>query len=344
MKILRSDLYSISKEQAIYAYVGALVLSTASVSSTPRFIKSILPEFSVDDIPRNLKLRWALATENIIKQYHRRKALSIEIADIWAKEGIKTYGLKGWALSTYYPKPELRECGDFDCYLGDDFERGNEVAILHGAQFNPHDYRHSHIHYKGLMIENHQYFLPIRGNARNKRLERYLQAVIPYDKRIEDSNVYYPSPQFHALFIILHMLQHFLHENITLRHMLDWTYFVNAEKENIDWREFNIKCEEAGAIRFVEALNDICIQHMGLDINGTLLSADSRYADRILKDTLEQSSRHVSGVSGLWRARYMKLKNILEQRWKFNDVYDRNYLQHMIQIAMGIAFERNVRL
>lgn len=344
MKILRSDLYSISKEQAIYAYVGALVLSTASVSSTPRFIKSILPEFSVNDIPRNLKLRWALATENIIKQYHYRKQLSIEIADIWAKEGIKTYGLKGWALSTYYPKPELRECGDFDCYLGDDFERGNEVAILHGAQFNPHDYRHSHIHYKGLMIENHQYFLPIRGSARNKRLERYLQAVIPYDKRVEDSNVYYPSPQFHALFIILHMLQHFLHENITLRHMLDWTYFVNAEKENIDWREFNIKCEEAGATRFVEALNYICTQHMGLNMDGTLLKSDSRYADQILKDTLEQSSRHVSGVSGLWKARYMKLKNILEQRWKFNDVYDRNYLQHMIQIAMGIAFERNVRL
>lgn len=344
MKILRSDIYSISKEQAIYAYVGALVLSTASVSSTPRFIKSILPEFSVDDIPRNLKLRWALATENIIKQYHYRKQLSIEIADIWAKEGIKTYGLKGWALSTYYPKPELRECGDFDCYLGDDFERGNEVAILHGAQFNPHDYRHSHIHYKGLMIENHQYFLPIRGNARNKRLERYLQAVIPYDKRVEDSNVYYPSPQFHALFIILHMLQHFLHENITLRHMLDWAYFVNAEKANIDWREFNAKCEEAGATRFVEALNHICTQHMGLDINGTLLKTDSRYADRILNDTLEQSSQHVSGVKGLWRTRYMKVKNIVEQRWKFNEVYDINFVQHMFQTAVGIAFDRNVRM
>ena len=49
------------------------------------------------------KIKLALTVENIILQYHRRKALSIEIADIWAKEGIKTYGLKGWALSTYYP-------------------------------------------------------------------------------------------------------------------------------------------------------------------------------------------------------------------------------------------------
>ena len=45
--------------------------------------------------------------------------------------------------------------------------------------------------------------------------------------------------------------------------MLDWAYFVNAEKGNIDWREFNAKCEETGATRFVEALNHICTQHMG---------------------------------------------------------------------------------
>lgn len=163
---------------------------------------------SVDQLPSKAeKIKWALAVENIIKEYHRRKTLSIEIADIWAQEGIKTYGLKGWALSTYYPKPELRECGDFDCYLCADFAKGNEIAIANGAQFDPHDYRHSHIYYKGLTIENHRYFLPIRGHDRNKRLEQYLQAVIPSDKRIEDSNVYYPAPQFHALFIILHMLQ-----------------------------------------------------------------------------------------------------------------------------------------
>lgn len=290
------------------------------------------------------KLKWAIEAENIIKQYHRRKQLSAEFADICAREGIKTYGLKGWALSTYYPKPELRECGDFDCYLGADFERGNKVAIANGAKFNPHDYRHSHIYFKGLTIENHRYFLPVRGNARNKRLEQYLVEVIPYDRRIENSNVYYPSPQFHALFIILHMLQHFLYENITLRHMLDWTYFVNAEKENIDWREFNIKCEEAGATRFVEALNHICMQHMGLELGGTQLRADIRYADKILKDTLEQSSYHVSGTDGLWRSRSMKLKNIVKQGWKFNEIYDRHYIRHILQSAIGIAYEHDVKL
>ena len=325
------ELYSISTQQGIAAIVWDKVLQTVSENNS-------LPEYLLS---RPLKIQWALAVENIIKQYIRRKQLSIEIADVWARAGIKTYSLKGWALSTYYPKPELREFGDFDCWVGSDFNRSNQIAIDNGAQFDPHDYRHSHIYYKGLTIENHQYFLPIRGNARKKRLERYLQAVIPYNRRIEDSNIYYPSPQFHSLFIVLHMLQHFLYENITLRHMLDWAYFVNAEKDNIDWREFNLKCTEAGATRFVEALNHICTAHMGLNLDGTLLNADCRYAEKILQNTLDQSSQKVSGVQGIWLTRLMKIQNITAQRWRFNELYDRNFIYHITQTALGIIFDRN---
>ena len=85
----------------------------------------ILPE---QQLSKTQKIQWALATESIVKKYKLRKDLSIEISNIWAREGIKTYGLKGWALSTYYPKPELRECGDFDCWLGNDFQRGNQIV------------------------------------------------------------------------------------------------------------------------------------------------------------------------------------------------------------------------
>lgn len=325
-------LYYQSISQGVSAIVGDNILHNISEEALSTKLQ----------VPKNLKIQWYLAIENTAKQYYCRRQLSKEIADIWAKEGIKTYGLKGWALSTYYPNPELRECGDFDCWLGGDFEKGNRVAIANGAKFNPHDYRHSLIYYKGLSVENHQFFLTIRGDQRKKRLERYLQAVIPNDKRIEGSNVYYPSPQFHSLFLVMHMLQHFLYENITLRHMLDWTYFVNAEKYNVDWREFSLKCEEAGATRFIEAINHICVEYLGINLNGTRLLADNRYAERILQNTLKKTSKHVSGVSNLLKQRYIKVKNIVTQRWKFNEVYDTNFIDSMFQSIQGIVFDRKV--
>lgn len=326
-------LYRQSLSQGVSAIIGDnLLRNTTEVSYSAK-----------SQIPKILKIQWYLAIENAIKQYNYRRRLSKEIADIWAKEGIKTYCLKGWALSTYYPNPKLRECGDFDCWLGGNFERGNQIAIANGAKFNPHDYRHSLIYYNGLTIENHRYFLPIRGNPRKKRLERYLQSVIHSDKRIENSNVYYPSPQFHSLFLVMHMLQHFLYENITLRHMLDWAYFVNTEKDNVDWCEFSMKCEEAGGTRFIEAINYICVEHLGLNINDTKLIANNRYAERILQDTLKQSSNRVSGMSNLLTQRYLKVKNIIAQQWKFNEVYDTNFITSIIQSIQGIIFDRKVR-
>lgn len=290
--------------------------------------------------PRELRLQWGVGASMIAAGYNDRKAKILELTDRWAEAGIKTYCLKGLSLSHYYPKPELRESGDFDCWLGGDFERGNEVAVSFGAAYDPHGYRHSVLVYNGLKVENHRYFLAIRGNERYKRLERYLHEVISCDCGIDDSNLYYPSSMFHAMFLTMHALNHFLYEGIRLRHLCDWTCFVNAERENVDWDEFHKWCEMVGAARFVAALNAICAEYLGLDLSGTSLVRDDRFASRILIDTLEGGAR-VSGMSSLWRQRMAKIRNIIASRWKFNEVYDRNFLSSIVRSVVGIVADPN---
>lgn len=290
--------------------------------------------------PRELRLQWGVGASMIAAGYNDRKAKILELTDRWAEAGIKTYCLKGLALSHYYPKPELRESGDFDCWLGVDFERGNEVAVSFGATFDPHDYRHSVLTYKGLKVENHRYFLAIRGNERHKRLERYLREVIASDSNMEGGRLYYPSSQFHAMFLTMHALNHFLYEGIRLRHLCDWTCFVNAERESVDWDEFNRRCEQVGASRFVAALNAVCVMYLGLDLSGTGLVRDDLFASRLLIDTLD-GGRRISGMSSLWRQRVAKIRNIIASRWKFNEVYDRNFLSSIVRSVMGIVTDPN---
>ena len=243
-------------------------------------------------------------------------------------------------MSHCYPKPELRESGDFDCYLDGDFERGNKVAMAFGATFDPHDYRHSVLVYKGLKVENHRYFLAIRGNERHKRLERYLHDVIACDRRIGSSNLYYPSGQFNAMFLTMHALNHFLYEGIRLRHLCDWVCFLNAERANVDWVEFKKRCDEVGAERFVEAMNAVCTRYLGLDLLGTDLECDGRFATRLLRDTLD-GGRRISGISNLWQQRMAKIRNMIDSRWKFRDLYDRNYLSSIAQSVVGIVSDRH---
>lgn len=293
--------------------------------------------------PRELRLQWGVGASMIAAGYNDRKAKILELTDRWAAAGIKTYCLKGLALSHCYPKPELRESGDFDCYLDGDFDRGNEVAMSFGATFDPHDYRHSVLVYTGLKVENHRYFLAIRGNERHKRLERYMHDVIACEQRIGSSNLYYPSGQFHAMFLTMHALNHFLYEGIRLRHLCDWVCFLNAERANVDWEEFNRRCAEVGAERFVEAMNAVCTKYLGLNLSGTTLKCDGRSAARLLRDTLD-GGRRISGISNLWRQRMAKIRNMIDSRWKFRDLYDRGFLSCMARLAVGVIVDPHPKI
>ena len=321
---------ALSEEEWLEVYASAVRGGVCALvwNAVQRLDRSLWPQ-------RGLRLRWGVSADAIASGYEDRAAKIFELTDHFAAAGIKTYCLKGLALSHCYPKPELRESGDFDCYLGRDFERGNKVAMAFGATFDPHDYRHSVLVYKGLKVENHRYFLAIRGNERHKRLERYLREVIASDSNMEGGRLYYPSSQFHAMFLTMHALGHFLYEGIRLRHLCDWTCFVNAERESVDWDEFNRRCEQVGASRFVAALNAVCVMYLGLDLSGTGLVRDDLFAARLLIDTLE-GGRRISGMSSLWRQRVAKIRNIIASRWKFNDVYDRNFLSSMVRLGVGV--------
>ncbi len=65
--------------------------------------------------PQSLKLQWINAVLNIEKRYEKSQKLSAELVDKWAEQGFESVCLKGLAISQYYPVPNHRECGDFDC-------------------------------------------------------------------------------------------------------------------------------------------------------------------------------------------------------------------------------------
>ena len=313
---------ALSEEEWLEVYASAVRGGVCALvwNAVQRLDKSLWPQ-------RGLRLRWGVSADAIASGYEDRAAKIFELTDHFAAAGIKTYCLKGLALSHCYPKPELRESGDFDCYLNGDFDRGNEVAMSFGATFDPHDYRHSVLVYKGLKVENHRYFLAIRGNERHKRLERYLHDVIACDRRIGSSNLYYPSGQFHAMFLTMHALNHFLYEGIRLRHLCDWVCFLNAERANVDWTEFNRRCAEVGAERFA----------------GTTLNCDERFAACLLRDTLD-GGRRISGISNLWRQRMAKIRNMIDSRWKFRDLYDRGFLSCMSRLAVGVIADPHPKI
>ncbi len=98
------------------------------------------------------------------------------LASRWAKKGCKVMVFKGQASATMYPKPEHRSPGDIDCYLFENYVKGNEIAREVGAEVDEGWYKHSQIFYQGETFENHQ-FLCIREMEKEGRgyRKRYMK-------------------------------------------------------------------------------------------------------------------------------------------------------------------------
>ena len=287
--------------------------------------------------PMPLKLQWINATCSIEKRYEGSKATCSELVDKWAEQGIRTLCLKGLAFSTYYPEPNHRECGDFDCYLYDDYAKGNDIAKALGAKVDDEWYKHSEIIYRKAMIENHRFIVAVRNGKKTKQLHNLLDNIARNEERkaIFDTQIEMPSPMFNALFMNHHSLTHFLSEGVRLRHILDWAMFLEKEQANLDWERFYALCEEFDMRAFVDCSTALAVEVFGIKITNPSVVAESPYTERVLDSILNDDSAVYSQGVGAWRTRLMLVRNLFASGWKYKAFTKRTIFTTFISLAWG---------
>ena len=216
--------------------------------------------------PKQLMLQWFSHTLSIGKQMERKYLVAADFAERLAAANIPVVVLKGFAIAAYYPQPLHRECGDLDCYMLGKMAEGEAVAASFGAVVEEANYKHSHIKYKGLTIENHKYFTSFNNTARGKGTEAALKQLIfaQAPARWDNSALLRPNATFNALFLAKHALRHFIDEAICLRHIMDWALFLKAEAANVDWQLLRPHLEASRVLPFAQLLTRISLRHLGL--------------------------------------------------------------------------------
>jgi len=340
--------------QEIYKYVkqqGVLAIAWDAIARLAKEGK-LTPE----QLPNQaLKLQWALSAERIRNRYNKQRQLADKLAEAFAEDGINTNVLKGFAISGYYPIPEYRECGDLDCFLSTTqedgefvcrYDDGNEIAVKIGAKVEIGFYKHSHIKYKGLIVENHAFCTAIRGSRDRKALERHLQHLLATrpSTPIDGTHLLRPCADFNALFLAAHSFGHFLTEGVKLRHILDWALFLNAEQENIDWKSFYEWCNRMHYTKFVDTLTAISTEYFGLEVKNTLIHTQSDLRDKVLEDVLfgERSIHNTSASK--FKKRLMIIRNRLFGGWKYREVYEKSAVIDTVQMVLAFFIERKPKL
>lgn len=278
--------------------------------------------------PQVLLLEWigeVLQGESV---YELQRAVAIDMANLFYNKSIRPYVLKGNVISECYPKPSHRVSVDIDCILLPDkgefdaWSLGNDLIRAKGFAVNTDYYKNSSFDISGVIIENHLYLTPFRGNACLTSLEMLLQSYLRQDKGedvIEGTHLYRPPVMVTALFLIEHAYSHFLHEGLTWRMVLDWLMFSKKHKDEINWAEFEAYIEQFGFRKFYGSYARLGLYLLDDLSEDALTKIDRRMVDDIwapldLHDTVRGLKGKLALAGNTWRARW-KYRYFTEISW-----------------------------
>ncbi len=207
-----------------------------------------------------------------VRSNYRLLFLTKYITQLLEKEGICAILLKGAATASYYPVPELRKSGDVDILIPreESFQRAVELLKKEGFIECEDQFTQHHIELKndeGISVEVHSILAePFESRKMNQYLETLLLA---YEEHVIQNDswgitIYQPGDAYHAFYLVVHMLQHFLRAGFGLKFLCDWTVFWNREVAEEEKETFLCLVKESGTKGFVTVLTKACMEYLGL--------------------------------------------------------------------------------
>ncbi len=251
--------------------------------------------------------------------YAIREKTIHDLSAFYQKHEIRMMVLKGWGLSQNYPVPKHRHCSDIDIYLFGDYKRGDKLLSEKlGIRIDNSHHRHTVFNINGVSIENHYDFVNVHGHHSAKQVEKRLKELA--DCAYQENDIWLPSAEFNALFVLYHAACHFAATEISLRSILDWGLFVRKNYLSVDWAKHWEFCKQMNMHQFLLAMNEICVNYFGFPAKFFNIGGDLSLAERVLNDILqpEFTIEKGHGVFPYIKSRYIKWRR---NSWKHKMVY-----------------------
>ena len=272
---------------------------------------------------RKLKLTWAMAVEKYEAKYRRYCKTVDELSAFYATHGIATVQLKGVGFSTYYPVPMHREGGDIDIYTYSadknkmsDAEANalaDKLMQQQGIEVDKHSYKHSNFYYKGIPIENHKCFLNVEDMQEAIIADNILHRELSLRTvALKEGKVQIPSPEFNALFIAFHTLQHY-GSGVALHHLCDWAMILKHNGLQLP-PELESKPFRQG----VYAMTQLCNRYLGTAIP---VDGGEEIAENIMKEIMNPKFVAIVPINNKIGIIFYKLRRLLYRQKLKNTIF-----------------------
>lgn len=313
-------------------------------------VNKIINSFGKSILASNIDAKWwqvflcewigKMFTIEEVNKLHN--VVTEKIASKWMEQGIRVMIMKGQANGLMYPQPNHRSPGDIDCYLFENYKKGNDVAKSLGLAVDESWYKHSEIDCGGVIIENHHLFVQTRNGKRSMLLENELEEALQVEDDCFESltpSTITPPIQWTAMFQAYHACGHFLTEGLRLKQLIDWAILLQTHQNDIDWKAFYSFCERYHLKKFVLSITAICCDKLNTSITNPEIEYYRNYTDIIVDSIMMDNDYIYSEGEGKCKEKWHIVKNLFRYRWKYKEIYEESIWKQLWYYTSGYLFK-----
>lgn len=209
--------------------------------------------------------------------YHYRKRLMLltQIDSLFQEAQLPYFLVKGTEISQYYPQPALKTMGDSDITVHlDDKERAANLLLEAGFTQKEGD-RNSksewHFYKESLLFELHHELIYGSKHTGETENDEYLEYFSNCWDYMEENRL---SPNFHLLYLLIHLRKHFMNKGIGIRQFIDLAVYTKAE---LDWSLLIHELKQLKLYSFAQKVYGLIAQWWGIKTPITGALEDSFY-------------------------------------------------------------------
>lgn len=235
--------------------------------------------------------------------FYQKVFLLSSLTELLRREKIQAYLLKGLGLNVLYPHEESRCFGDIDLYIPDsgEYQRLLDIFQIQGYEKESEDMTDYHHSYRYIQqgasctVELHYRLIASwQTGDFDRRLAEILRQAItvqpPRVFRVLELEFQALPVTMEALYLLMHMFQHFMNKGFGLRLFTDWVVFWQKLGDQVDGERFCSWVNTLGLEGFLDAINSICVHDLGMTLPsfGWLRGREDRAnAQALLEDVFQ---------------------------------------------------------
>jgi len=245
--------------------------------------------------PKNLILKWVVTVDAIEKKNKQMNSTIAGLSDLFTKNRITAFLMKGQGVAACYDNPLHRLCGDIDWAFPDRESYVSANQLIQGQNINIEKQAGFSADYEwnGFVVEHHRNMIDISNPFLSNYLRRLQQQeqVRSNQLEIEGRFILLPSPLLMHLSVNTHILRHLLSFGISIRQLCDSARICNQYHQRPEIQSLKTIYRKLGIYHWVQLLNSLLVNYLGMPAESLPFPLKAHQnADLMMKDMLQGGS------------------------------------------------------